>query len=137
MWVHPAMAECWKTILRHCDLDSDLVSRILVSGAYLLHYLRLESKIWVYWCILGWRSVSYHFWATVIMLAFTSDHVSRIIMPGAYLLYYMRRNPKFGVWMHLGMTKCCIPFSGHCNLYLLPSCEINRFQSIYPISFEV
>ena len=23
--------------------------------------------------------------------------------------------PKFGVWMHLGETKCRVPFSGHCD----------------------
>ena len=30
----------------HCDLDPDQVFRIIVSGAYLLYYLRLESQIW-------------------------------------------------------------------------------------------
>ena len=28
------------------------------------------------------------------------------------------RNSKFGVWMHLGMTECRVPFSGHCDLDL-------------------
>ena len=28
----------------HCDLG--LISRIIVSGAYLLYHLRLESQIW-------------------------------------------------------------------------------------------
>ena len=37
--------------------------------------------------ILGWRSVTYHFWVTVTL---TSDLVFRIIMSGAYLLYYLR-----------------------------------------------
>ena len=40
-------------------------------------------------CILGWRSVSYHFWVTVT-LTLTSDLVFRIIVSGAYLLYYLR-----------------------------------------------
>ena len=22
-------------------------------------------------------------------------------------------NPKFGVWLHLGMAECCVPFLGH------------------------
>ena len=74
---------------------------------------------------------------TVTLLTLTSDLVSRIIMSGAYLLYYLRRNPKFGVWMHLGMTEFRVPFSGHCNLDLLPSFENNRVQSIYPILLEV
>ena len=40
-------------------------------------------------CILGWRSVAYHFWVTVT-LTLTSDLVFRIIVSGAYLLYYLR-----------------------------------------------
>ena len=59
-------------------------------------------------CILGWRSVGYHFWVTVT-LTLTSDLVFRIIVSGAYLLYYLGRNLKFNVWMHLGMTKCRVP----------------------------
>ena len=31
-------------------------------------------------------------------------------MSGAY------KNPKFGVWMHLRMAECQVPFSGHCDL---------------------
>ena len=38
-------------------------------------------------CILGWRSVAYHFWVTVTL---TSDLIFRIIVSGAYLLYYLR-----------------------------------------------
>ena len=38
-------------------------------------------------CILGWRSVAYHFWVT---LTLTSDLVFRIIVSGAYLFYYLR-----------------------------------------------
>ena len=57
------------------------------------------------------------FWVTVT-LTLTSDLVFRIIMSGAYLLYYRGRNLKFGVWMHLGMTKCRIPLLGHCDLEL-------------------
>ena len=43
-----------------------------------------------------------------------SIHPSRFVS-GAYPLY---RNPKFGVWMHLGMAECRVPFSGHCDLDL-------------------
>ena len=28
------------------------------------------------------------------------------------------RNSKFGVWIHLGMAECRVPFSGHCDLDL-------------------
>ena len=38
-------------------------------------------------CILGWRSVTFHFRVTVTL---TSDLVFRIIVSGAYLLYYLR-----------------------------------------------
>ena len=38
-------------------------------------------------CILGWRSVTYHFWFTVTL---TSDLVFRIIVSGAHLLFYLR-----------------------------------------------
>ena len=34
----------------------------------------------------------------------------------SYIL--LGRNSKFGVWMHLGMAECHIPFSGHCELTL-------------------
>ena len=34
-----------QTILGHCDFDHDLVSRIIVSEAYSLYYLRSESQI--------------------------------------------------------------------------------------------
>ena len=44
-------------------------------------------------CILGWRSVAYHFWVT---LTLTSDLVCRIIVSGAYLLYYLRL--EFQIW---------------------------------------
>ena len=38
-------------------------------------------------CVLGWRSVAYHFQVTVTL---TSDLVFRIIVSGAYLLNYLR-----------------------------------------------
>ena len=37
-------------------------------------------------CIMGWRSVTYHFQVTVTL---TSDLVFRIIMSVAYLFYYL------------------------------------------------
>ena len=38
------MAECHIPFSGHCDLD--LVLRTIVSGVYILYYLRKESKIW-------------------------------------------------------------------------------------------
>ena len=48
-----------------------------------------------------------------------SNHIVRPsrFVSGAYLLYYVR-NPKFSMWMNIGMAKCHIPFSGHCDLDL-------------------
>ena len=46
-------------------------------------------------CILGWRSVAYHFQVTVT-LTLTPDLVFRIIVSGAYLLYYLRY--EFQIW---------------------------------------
>ena len=48
----------------------------------------------------------------VIALSVRPSH----FMSRAYLLYFLGRNSKLGVWMHLGMTECCVPFSGHCDL---------------------
>ena len=48
MWIHLGIVECRVPFSGHCDLDmtSDLVFGIIVSGAYLLYYLRQESQIW-------------------------------------------------------------------------------------------
>ena len=73
----------WVTVT--LSLTSDLVSRNCIeSGAYLLYYFRKEgiSNLGSI-CILGWRSVTYHFQVTVTL---TSDLVLRIIVSGAYLL---------------------------------------------------
>ena len=64
-------------------------------------------------CIFGWGSVTYHFRVTV-----TFDLISRIIVSGAYLLYYFKLESQIGVWMHLGIVECRIPWSGHCELDL-------------------
>ena len=53
----------------------------------------------------------------------------------SYILWY--RNSKFGVWIHLGMAECRVPFLGHCDLDLWPSFENNRVRSISLILFEV
>ena len=50
MRMHLGIAECHVPFSGHCDLD--LVFRIIVSGAYLLYYLRKESQIDV-WMLLG------------------------------------------------------------------------------------
>ena len=57
----------WRSVAYHfrvtvtLTMTSDLVFRIIVSGAYLLYYLRKESQMGVCGYILVWRGVAYHF----------------------------------------------------------------------------
>ena len=55
----------------------------------------------------------------------------------SYILW--GRNSKFGVWIHLGMAECRVPFSGHCDLDLdlWPSFTNYRVRSTSLILFEV
>ena len=41
--MHLGMADCPVPFSGHCDRD--LISRIILSGAYLIYYLREESQI--------------------------------------------------------------------------------------------
>ena len=45
-------------------------------------------------------------------MTLTSDLVLIAVMSGTYLLYY------FGVWKHLEMVECHVPFTGHCDFDL-------------------
>ena len=68
-------------------LTSDLVFRIIVSGAYLILF-EVGISNFVCGCILAWQSVAYNNLVTVT-LNLTSDLVSRNwIESGAYLLYF-------------------------------------------------
>ena len=51
-------------------------------------------------------------------MTLTSDLVLRIIASRAFLLYFLSEDSKFGVWMHLGIAECHVPFLGHCDLDL-------------------
>ena len=63
----------------------------------------------------------------------------------SYILW--GRNSKFGVWLHLGMAECPVPFSGQCDLDLWLSFYSNKMsvppsvplhvRCISPIFFEV
>ena len=44
--MHLGMVECHVLLTGHCDLASDLVSRMIMSETDLLYYLRQESQIW-------------------------------------------------------------------------------------------
>ena len=52
----------------------------------------------------------------------------------SYIL--LDRNSKFGVLMHLRMTECHIPFSGHKDLDLWPSFKNDCVRSLSPTFFE-
>ena len=73
-----------------------------MSGAYLPIFFEVGIPNLVCGCILGWRSVAYHFWVTVTL---TSDLVFGIIVSGAYLILFEVGILKFGVWMHLEKRK--------------------------------
>ena len=68
-------------------LSSDLVFRIIVTGAYLILFeVGIPNLVFV--CILGWQA--YHLWV-IVTFTLTSDLVSRVrIESGAYLLYSLR-----------------------------------------------
>ena len=107
------MAECHILFLGHCNLDRNLVFRIIVSGAYLFVSFEIGIPNLVCGCIL------------VCMLGccvlFNShyclklDEVLRIIVSGANLLYYLRPESRI----------CCVNASwdvgvshsifGHCD----------------------
>ena len=65
-------------------LTYDLVSRIMVSGAYCLYYLRQNPKFGL-WIPIGMAQWFKPFWVT---LTLTFDLISRFFVFGAYLLYY-------------------------------------------------
>ena len=74
-------------------LVSDLVLRIIVSGAYLFTDFEVGIPNLVCGCILGWWSVVYHFQVTVTL---TFELVFRIILLGAHPLYYLRKGSQ--IW---------------------------------------
>ena len=47
--MHLEMTECHIPFLGPCDVDTDLDSKIIMSGAYALQYLKKESQIWCVW----------------------------------------------------------------------------------------
>ena len=91
----------WQTVAYHfrvtVTLTSDLVLIVITLSVRpsVTLFVRCISPIFfevripnlMCGCILGWRSVVYHFPVTVTL---TSDQVLRIIMSRAYLLYYLR-----------------------------------------------
>ena len=82
--MHLWMVVCRVLFLGHCDLTSDLVFRIFMSGAYLILF-SLGIPNLVFGCNLGWHSVMYQ-----VLGHCDLDLFSRNIVAGAYLLYYLR-----------------------------------------------
>ena len=99
-------------------LTCDLISRIIVSVAYLLHYLRKESKIL---CVdASWDDrVSSAILGSLLTL--TSDLVSRIIVSVAYLLHFLSLESQiqcvFASWIvpHNALYQTCTSCSARLN----------------------
>ena len=85
--MHLGMTGCHIPFLGHCDLDflPSFKNYCVLSISLICFELGIPNL--VCGCILGWRSVMYHFWVSVTL---TSDLVLRIIMSRAYLIYYLR-----------------------------------------------
>ena len=79
------MTECHILFPVTVTSTSDLVLSIIVSIYLIFFEVGVPNLMCI--CILGWGSVTYHFWVTVTL---TSDLVLIIIVSGAYLLYYLR-----------------------------------------------
>ena len=74
----------WQSVMEQfCDLD--LISTIIMSGAYLIYYLREESQICCVDTSLD-ADVSHTIFEVTVIL--TYDLVSRIIMSGAYPILF-------------------------------------------------
>ena len=82
MWVHFGMAECGVPFLGHCDLDLVFRKNCVWDISLILFEVGIPNLVCK--CILGCRSVQFHFRVAVTL---TSDLVSRIsiIESGAYL----------------------------------------------------
>ena len=104
VWMHLGMAECRVPFSGHCvtlTLTSDLVFIVITKSVRPSIRPSVPLRVWcispiffavgipnlMCGCILGWRSVAYHFRLTVTL---TSDLVFRTIVSGAYLLLYLR-----------------------------------------------
>ena len=75
------------TISGHCDLDLRPSFKNYCVRSISLIFFEVGIPNLGCICILGWGSVTYHFWVTVSL---TPDLVLMIIVSGAYLLYYLR-----------------------------------------------
>ena len=87
--MHLGKAECHIPFSGHCDLDLRPSFKNYYVWSISLIFFEVGIPNLMCGCLLGWRSVTYHFRVTVT-LNLTSDLVFRIIVFGAYFLYYLR-----------------------------------------------
>ena len=60
--------------------------------------------------------VSFHIYGS---LTLTYDIVCRMVLSLVHIFYIrLGNNHKFGVWVHLWMVICIVPFLGHCDFDL-------------------
>ena len=80
------------TIADHCDLDlwPSFKNYCVQSISLIFFEVGITNLVCI--CILGWGSVTYHFWVNMTL---TSDLDLIIIVSGAYLLYYLRLESQF------------------------------------------
>ena len=129
MWMYFGMEDCCVPFLGHCDLlalTSDHVYRIVMSRAYNVSPTLLDRNLKFGVCMHLWIAVCCIPFFVNVTLTLTSDLVflnnrvrsisRRLFEVEITNLVYGGRNHKFGVWMHLAMAKCHVPFSGHCDI---------------------
>ena len=87
------MTECHIPVLGHCDIElrPSFKNYWVWDIPFIFFEIGIPNLVCI--CILGWRSVIYHFRVTVTL---TSDLVLRIIVSRAYLLYYLRKESQ--IW---------------------------------------
>ena len=94
-----------------CMNEDHLYIRKMLTNREMVNF----QKLWDFVC------PQTNFGRHIVITLFTrpSVRLSRFVSD-AYLLYYVRQNPKISILMNIGMAKCSVPFSGHCDLDLDP-----------------
>ena len=135
--MHLRMVECFVPFAGHCDLDlwpSFYKNRIRSISLILL---KVGIPNLVCGCNFGWRSVTYHFWAT---LNLTFDLVCRIIVSRTYLLNYLRWESQICSMDTSLDVDVSHTILGHCDLDLWPNfvsyiiwCRNPKFGLLIPL----
>ena len=131
------MSKCivrWRSVIHtisgHCDLDLWPSCKNFCVPSTSLIFFEVGIPNLVCICILAWWCLTYYFCDLDLWPSFNNcvRSISLIIWD---------RNLKFGVWIHLGMVVCLVPFTGHCDLDLWPSFNNNCVRSISLLLFEI